>query len=181
MSVAHVFTIGHSNRDADSFLELLDAHRIERIIDVRSFPRSKRNPHFNREPLRALLSPQDIAYDWLGRALGGFRKPRDSDRHPAIAEEGFRGYAEHMASDEFKTAIDTAIELGTSRRSAIMCAEADPASCHRRFIADYLVTRGVTVIHITGVDTAMVHTVNADARLEDGVLVYDRNTQKPLF
>lgn len=128
-----VFTIGHSTHSIDLFLTLLKFHRIEALADVRSFPASRRQPHFNRTALERSLGSAEIAYLHMV-SLGG--------RHEGIA------YSEYMKTEAFQTALGDLEGFMKTRKTVIMCAEAQPANCHRRFIAEALKADGFTVHHI---------------------------------
>lgn len=132
MSETTIWTIGHSNRSINAFLELLKEHNIQVLVDVRSFPTSKIE-HFKRENMEKWLSREGIEYIWLGRELGGYRKG---------------GYERHMRTKLFREGIKKLIEIAAQRRTCIMCMETNPKYCHRRFIASYLERKGVNVIHI---------------------------------
>lgn len=142
-----VFTVGHSTRPIGEFVSILESAGIELLVDVRTVPRSRRYPQFEGGALADALSDHGIAY-WHERGLGGFRQPRprspnDGWRHPA-----FRGYADHMASDEFLEALDRLETMALEQPSSIMCAEAQWWRCHRRLIADALTIRGWQVLHL---------------------------------
>ena len=143
----HIWTIGHSTRSADEFVELLRAHGINGLADIRTIPRSRRHPHFGREALDARLTDEGIEYRHFG-ALGGLRKPRPDSPNSAWRNEAFRGYADHMMSPEFVAAVDELLAFGEPRRVAVMCAEAVWWQCHRMLLSDALVVRDVDVHHI---------------------------------
>ena len=175
-----IHTVGHSNHTAQSLLALLKTHAIGHIVDVRSYPRSRRNPHFDRDRFKAWLADDGIAYTWMGSELGGFRKALPDSPHLALTEPGARGYADHMSGEAFGAAVRNLIELERGHTLALLCAEAQAAQCHRRFIADFLVTRGVDVLHVNA-GGATPHVLSEHARLDHGVLRYDRSAQQPLF
>lgn len=142
-----VYTIGHSTRSLEDFLTLLERSRIERLVDVRTFPGSRRYPHFNREALARSLA--DASIEYLHRpALGGRRRPPKDAPPSAWRNEGFRGYAAYMQTPAFREGIEELIMLADERRTAIMCSEAVPWRCHRSLISDALTARGVAVEHI---------------------------------
>jgi len=147
-----IWTVGHSNRSWEEFAALLREHSIETLCDVRSWPGSRKYPHFERAALERLLGDEGIAYRWMGAPLGGRRRKGLGPASPnkAIASVGFRNYADHMLSGEFRAALDELIALASASRTAVMCAEAVPERCHRRFLADALSARGVRVVHIVG-------------------------------
>ncbi|MBO8182958.1 MAG: DUF488 domain-containing protein [Archaeoglobus sp.] len=167
-----IFTIGHSNRSAEEFVELLIANEVEALIDVRRFPSSK-FPYFKGEYLRQILSEAGIEYYWFP-ALGGYRKKiMDDSPNKAIKSEGFRNYADYMLTLEFERAIEELEEIAKAKLSAIMCAEKLYWRCHRRFISDYLTMKGWEVIHILN-DRKIKHEISKEARVVDGRLIYDR-------
>ena len=149
MPAGPIWTIGHSTRSADQFVALLHQHGIAGLADVRTIPRSRRHPHFSREALDARLAAEAIQYRHFP-ALGGLRKPRADSPNGAWRNAAFRGYADHMQSDEFSVAIDDLLEFAGARNIAVMCAEALWWQCHRMLVADALVAQGVDVRHIMG-------------------------------
>jgi uncharacterized protein (DUF488 family) len=144
---ARIWTIGHSTHSADAFIALLTAHAITGLADVRTIPRSRRHPHFNREALDARLQNEGIAYRHFAE-LGGLRKPRRDSPNGAWRNPAFRGYADHMQTPEFSRAVDDLLEFGGDRRVAVMCAEAVWWQCHRMLLSDALIARGIDVQHI---------------------------------
>ena len=167
-----VYTLGHSTRTVAELLALLDAHRIRGIADVRRFPASRRHPQFAREALAETLAAVGVRYDWLP-ALGGRRPTRPDSPHVAWRERGFRGYADHMETEEFAGGLAALLALAGERPTAIMCAEAVPWRCHRQLIADALVVRGLAVLHVIDRAPARPHTLSRLARLDGGRIVYD--------
>jgi uncharacterized protein (DUF488 family) len=173
-----LYTIGHSSRSLDQLVALLAAHGIRHVVDVRRQPASRRHPHFHRRALTAGLAAAGVGYTWL-EALGGLRTPAPASPHSAL-DDAMAGYAEHMATAAFAAAIERLAGLAVAP-TAVMCAEADPASCHRRLLADWLVLHGWDVRHVRSPDSPpTAHTVTASARLAAGVVVYDRG-QRSLF
>ena len=142
-----IWTIGHSTRTLDDFLGLLQRERIERLVDVRAFPVSRRYPHFDREPLSVSLAGRGIAYRHAPE-LGGRRTAPKDAQPSAWRNSGFRGYAHYMTTPAFAAAIAELKRDANRQRCAIMCAEAVPWRCHRNLIADALVAAGDTVLHI---------------------------------
>jgi uncharacterized protein (DUF488 family) len=176
MSTLH--TIGHGNRGLEEFVELLRAAKVACVIDVRAYPHSRRNPRFAKPLLEPVLTARGIRYVWEGKALGGMRRPREDSPNIALADAAFRGFADHMASREFSDAIDRMVALGEERPSAILCAETDPAHCHRSFIADALALRGLRVLHLVGPRDTREHAMQASARATvDGKIIYDARMQ----
>ena len=172
-----MFTIGHSTRSFDELLALLKGNAIERLADVRRYPGSRRYPHFSREALARSLPAAGIEYVHMPE-LGGRRKPEPDSRNDGWRNPQFRAYADYMASDEFREAVDRL--LAAPQRTAIMCAEAVPWRCHRNLIADELVRRGLEVRHIIGPDPPQAHVINPMARPEGDHLVYPASPQEPL-
>jgi len=166
-----VYTVGHSNRTLDALLGILRSHRIERVADVRTVPRSRHNPQFNAEALEISLPAAGLAYDRLPR-LGGLRRPRKDSRNLAWRNESFRGYADYMETPEFEKGIAELLALARDRRTAIMCAETVYFRCHRSLIADALLCRGVAVVHLLDVKKTVDHRLTSFAKIEDGRPVY---------
>ena len=142
-----IFTIGHSTRTWEAFLELLRAHGMERVVDVRTIPRSRRNPQFNRETLSSKLRGARIAYAHL-RKLGGLRHARRDSPNQGWRNASFRGFADYMQTQEFDEGLERLVRLANEKKTAILCAEAVPWRCHRSLIADPLLVRGIRVEHI---------------------------------
>jgi len=169
-------TIGHSTRSSDEIVALLRGHDIQLLADIRRFPGSKRYPHFASEAMAQWLPDDGIAYIHMPE-LGGRRKPLADSRNTAWCNEQFRAYADYMASDEFRAAIDKLVALNERQRAAIMCAEAVPWRCHRNLVADELTRRGIDVIHILGHDSTKTHVMNPHAQIEGDHLVYPAEQQ----
>ena len=174
-----VYTIGHSTRPIDTLIELLRAHRVARLIDVRTYPRSRRNPQFNREALPEPLVAAGISYAHLP-ALGGRRTPRADSINTAWREDGFRGYADYMQTPEFSAGLDALVAEAARQPTAIMCAEAVPWKCHRSLISDALAARGIEVRHITALDRTEPHRMREFARIEGDRVIYPGQTSLPL-
>lgn len=137
-----IFTVGHSNHPIDRFIDLLRAHGIEALVDVRAFPGSRRNPQFNKDALSAALRQAGITYHHMV-SLGGFRK------HDDIPEEtGFSAYMKHTKTDEFQSSIKSIKEITLGKNTTVMCAEALWWNCHRQYIAEAMAKDGFTVVHI---------------------------------
>jgi len=142
-----VHTIGHSTRPIEIFIELLKAHRIELLVDVRRWPVSKRHPHFNREALSLSLEEKGIGYNWR-QDLGGFRKPAADSPNTAWRVATFRAYADFMLTESFEQIIQEVEAIAIKQRIALMCAEAVPWRCHRQLLADAFLVREWSVLHI---------------------------------
>ena len=179
--MATVWTIGHSSLAFEELLARLVAHGIEIVADVRRVPASRRHPHFGRVALAGSLERAGLGYRWIER-LGGKRTPCEPSMHVALDEPAFAGYADHMATPAFIAAVEELVGLACSRRVAVMCAEQDPAGCHRRILADWLLAHGHEVRHVRAVDRVEPHVLSEQARrLDDGTLVYDRGRTPRLF
>ncbi len=166
------WSLGHSSLTLDEFLALLGAHHVEALADIRSFPASRRHPHFARATLAAAVMAAGVDYRWFP-GLGGRRRPHPDSPHTAWRVEGFRGYADYMGSPEFEQALADMIRWADARRTAFMCAERLWWECHRRLLADRLVTRGFAVEHILDEQRTEPHRLTEFARLEGDRLVYD--------
>jgi uncharacterized protein (DUF488 family) len=159
-----VFTVGHSTLPIERFTALLQAYGIERLADVRTVPRSRRNPQFNADALNASLREVAIEYVPL-RELGGLRKPRSDSPNTGWRNESFRGYADYMQTDDFARGLERLIELSRERRTAIMCAEAVPWRCHRSLVADALAAHGIGVVEILSETSYREHELTSFARV----------------
>jgi len=166
-----VFTIGHSTRTWEAFLELLRAHGIKRVVDVRSIPRSRHNPQFNRETLSAKLHGARIGYVHL-RKLGGLRHARRDSLNMGWRNASFRGFADYMQTPEFEQGLQRLIKLAKQKRTAIMCAEAVPWRCHRSLIADALTVRAIRAAHIVSGKRVQVHTLTPFGRVRGNCITY---------
>jgi uncharacterized protein (DUF488 family) len=176
--MATVYTIGHSTRTIEQHIELLQAHRIGLLIDIRAFPASRRLPHFNREALEQSLPAAGIEYRWMPD-LGGHRKRILEDSpNTGLRNESFRNYADYMLTPQFQNAAAEVVRLAGEFAAAgrggvcIMCAEAVYFRCHRMLVSDYLVAHGHEVLHITDKNPARPHKLLAEAQMIDGQLIY---------
>lgn len=169
--VPTVWTIGHSTRPLQAFLDLLARHGIQALADVRRFPGSRRHPQFAQDALSASLEAEGITYRWLP-ALGGRRRPRPDSRNTAWRNASFRGYADHLESEEFSRGLEELLELSGGLRTTLMCAEAPWWRCHRALIADVLRSRGIEVVHILDERNSVRHPCTSAARIVDGRLTY---------
>ena len=167
-----VYTVGHSTHSIEDFLELLDIHSVELLVDVRRFPGSRRLPHFNSEPLKSELSARGIAY-MHADGLGGRRKLRGDKTKAAWKAASFQAYAEHMETSEFVESLETLIDEAMKRPTAVMCAEALWWKCHRRLIADALSAKGHEVVHIFLGGKVEEHKLPDFAEVDQGVLFYE--------
>lgn len=170
--MATLYTIGHGRRSAVDFMALLRGARIERLVDVRALPGSRRNPQFSRATLAAELSSHGIDYEWQGEALGGFRKGAEPSAHTALRDPMFRAYAEHMETGTFADAAQALASTAEKERTCIMCAESDPARCHRSLIADWLVAHGHAAVHLLDAGEQRAHAPHPQLRIEGSRLLY---------
>jgi len=166
-----LLTVGHSNRTLGELLDLLRAHGVEMLVDVRSVPRSRHNPQFNRETLPGELAAAGIEYRHMP-GLGGLRRPRPDSRNTGWRNDSFRGYADYMETAEFERSLEELMALAGGRRTAVMCAEAVPWRCHRSMIADAVAARGGEVRHILTAEKAEAHRMTGFARVEHGRVTY---------
>lgn len=175
-----LWSLGHSTRTLSEFLALCRAHGLQRIVDVRRYPVSRRHPHFARESLALALPREGLHYVHLVD-LGGHREPRSDSRHTALTEGAFRGYADHMETPAFAAALAHLVTLARERKTAVMCAEARPDDCHRRLLCDRLVAFGVEVQHARDERTLEPHRLAREAVFEHDQLVYRAPHQLGLF
>jgi uncharacterized protein (DUF488 family) len=170
--MATLYTIGHSTRSFDEFLETLQAHSIRTLVDIRSIPMSRRLPHFNRDSLEEALPQNRIRYVWM-KELGGRRKKTLEDSpNIALRSPSFRNYADHMLTEEFQKAIARLIQLAEQSNTAYMCAERVYFRCHRMLVSDWLVAHGHEVLHVDGVGPVRAHKLMPEASLIDDQLIY---------
>ncbi|HEV8618630.1 MAG TPA: DUF488 domain-containing protein [Candidatus Udaeobacter sp.] len=199
--ISRIWTIGHSTRAIDIFISLLEENGIKVVADVRRLPGSKRYPQFNRETLAKSLKEHGIRYEHFPE-LGGRRKAKKDSHNTAWRNASFRGYADHMETEEFRTGIERLLDLaqetqpirspssspspqrekgsplpsgegrGEGNRIALMCAEAVWWRCHRALISDYLKMRGVEVVHIVDAKKTEPHPYTSAARIVNGELKY---------
>ena len=171
-----IYTIGHGNKPYDTFVAILKTYHIQALVDIRSYPMSRRNPHFNREALENDLTKAGVAYEWF-KGLGGYRKNGLGTRSPHVAlkSQGFRNYADHMLSRAFQEDIHILLQIARRGNTCIMCAETLPFRCHRWLLSDYLIgrSRGVEVIHIIDAKKTERHTLSKHARIQAGNVFYD--------
>ena len=167
-----MFTIGHGARPISAFLAVLTEASVETLVDIRRYPGSRRHPQFGRSALAAVLSDTGIGYEWQGDTLGGRRSRRPSSRHTALREPAFVGFADHMDTTGFRTAVDALV----ARHDvvAVMCAETPWWHCHRMLVADALAVREAVVVHLLEPGHRQAHRPHPTVRRgEDGWPVYD--------
>jgi uncharacterized protein (DUF488 family) len=175
-----IHTIGHGNRPIGEFIGLLTEAAIGCLVDVRAFPASRRHPQFSRGALEGSLTGAGIRYVWEGKSLGGRRKAAAESPHVALRSPGFRAYADHMGTADFRAGAERLLELANATHIAIMCAERLPWECHRNLISDSLVARGVRVLHLMGPGESREHALNPVARQDGERLIYDAGAQLDL-
>lgn len=166
-----IFTVGHSTLPVAEFVALLEAYGIACLADIRTVPRSRHNPQFNSDALGKELDAHGIGYVRLP-ALGGLRHTRKDSPNGGWRNESFRGYADHMQTDEFARGLEELMTLGRARRTAIMCAEAVPWRCHRSLVADALSVRGIPVVEILSATSWRDHKLTAFAHVEGMRITY---------
>jgi len=170
--LATLYTIGHSTRSLEELIAALQGHSIQTLVDIRSFPMSRRLPHFNRESLEKSLPEAGVKYVWM-KQLGGRRKKiRDDSPNVALRSPSFRNYADYMLTAEFQRAIAELIRTAERSRTAYMCAERVYFRCHRMLVSDWLVAHGHEVLHIDDTRPAKAHKLTAEARLIDEQVIY---------
>jgi uncharacterized protein (DUF488 family) len=170
-----LYSIGHGNRSIETFMDLIQEFRIKHLADVRSYPSSRRNPHFDRENLEPMLNKSAISYTWFPD-LGGFRRDGlgNTSPHVAIESPGFRNYADYMNTSSFHTAANKLSQLVTSGYACFMCAETVPHRCHRSLLADYLFVQAFEVIHILDSQRTIVHQLSRLATVKNNRIIYNR-------
>jgi uncharacterized protein (DUF488 family) len=166
-----IWSIGHSTRPIQEFLDLLTRQGIRYLVDVRAIPFSRHNPQFNQDALSKSLQAAEITYGHFA-TLGGRRKSRSDSKNTGWRNASFRGYADYMQTPDFQAALHELTQLAQRSPTAIMCAEAVPWRCHRSLIADAVVARGGTVLDIVGESQPKPHRLPAWATVENGVLTY---------
>jgi uncharacterized protein (DUF488 family) len=169
-----ILTIGHSTRTLDEFVGMLEAYGVTLVVDVRTVPRSRHNPQFNKETLPTSLKKYGIKYIHMPD-IGGLRRPKHDSENLAWRNNSFRGYADYMQTKEFTDNLLKIIALARENRLALMCAEALPWRCHRSLISDALVVRHVKVEHIISATSLINHQLNEMAHVEGTKITY------PLF
>src|SRR5579872_7154704 len=170
-----MLTIGHSNRSIEAFLDMLSAHGVQLLVDVRTMPQSRYNPQFNKDNLPGSLATRGIGYRHMP-GLGGLRRARKDSTNIGWRNPHFRGYADYMQTEEFARNLDELVTLDGEQRVAIMCAEAVPWRCHRSLVADALTARGIPVSHIMSASQANPHKMTSFARVEGESVYYPAET-----
>jgi uncharacterized protein (DUF488 family) len=166
-----IFTLGHSTLPIERFLALLQTYAVERLVDIRTIPRSRHNPQFNSDALAESLAAIGIDYRHM-QALGGLRHARKDSPNGGWRNDSFRGYADYMQTEAFGKAVETLIALGRDKRTAIMCAESVPWRCHRSLVADALEVRGAPAVEILSESNWRMHPLTPFARVEGLQITY---------
>lgn len=166
-----IFTIGHSTRSLEELIELLRANGVKRVIDIRTIPRSRHNPQFNRDTLGPAFRKSGIGYVHL-KKLGGLRHAKQDSVNLGWHNASFRGFADYMETPEFAAGLARAIKLAETRPSALMCAEAVPWRCHRSLVADALVVRAIQVLDIVGPSPPRPHKLTPFAQVRGARITY---------
>jgi uncharacterized protein (DUF488 family) len=166
-----IWTVGHSIRTVSDLLTILQIVPIQHVVDVRTVPRSRRNPQFDRDALAWELQQAGVEYTHA-RALGGLRKPIADSINTAFHHEGFRGYADHMQTAPFRDGLERLIAEAQRCATTVMCAEASPWDCHRSLLADGLSAKGVDVSHLLDAERLEPHRLNPLARVQDQAVTY---------
>ncbi len=172
-----VLTIGHSTRTLEEFMQLLEVYGVTLLADVRTVPRSRHNPQFNKETLPHNLKNFGVRYIHMPE-IGGLRHPKHESINMAWKNSGFRGYADYMQTQEFTDHLLKIIALARENRLALMCAEALPWRCHRSLISDALVVRHIKVEHIISKDSTINHNLNEMAHVEGTKIIYPLYTKE---
>lgn len=168
-----LWTLGHSNRDLEEYLDLLESFSIDRIVDVRSHPHSRRFPHFSEGNLKDSLREEDVDYEHWEK-LGGRRSPKNDSSNTAL-DPGFQAVADHLVAEDGQQVLDQLEDSVRSRdgsSTALMCAEKDPQRCHRKLIADHLTARGLSVHHAVDPNEDREHDLHSNARVKGETVTY---------
>ena len=166
-----IFTIGHSTRPIEVFITLLQSHGVDRLVDIRTIPRSRHNPQFNREDLTSSLARAGIGYTHIA-GLGGLRPTSAASPNKGWRNTSFRGYADYMQTPAFEVSLQEAIGLAQQGKVALMCAEAVPWRCHRSMVADALIVRGYEVEELVNNDKRQPHSLTSFAKVQGSTITY---------
>lgn len=168
-----LWTIGHSTREPQAFVDALTSFRIDLVADIRRFPHSRRHPQYNTDELKRTLFQNGIRYEYLGDELGGFRDPKPGSPNQGLQDSSFQGYADHLVSPIFQKGHRKLLEIAGRSRVAMMCSERNWKGCHRRILSDELAIQDAwTVTHILDAGESAPHERSPLARLVEGRLVY---------
>src|SRR6185312_1567059 len=166
-----VLTVGHSTRTLAEFIRLLQVHEVSRVVDVRTVPRSRHNPQFNKASLPLALKKVGLGYSHMP-GLGGLRHAQRDSFNSGWRNASFRGFAGYMQTPEFKLSLEELIQLAKQERVALMCAEAVPWRCHRSLIADALLVRGIRTEDIMSPTRRTVHALTPFAKVRGSTITY---------
>lgn len=169
-----IYTIGHSTRPIEEFIELLKAHSITQLVDIRTIPKSRHNPQYGQDELERSLVSAGIKYAYL-KKLGGLRPAAKDSINDAWRNKSFRNYADYMQTDDFRQGIHELMDVAGSETTAIMCAEAVPWRCHRSLVSDALLTRGVPVCEIIGNGNTREHSLTSFAVVNGTDITYPKS------
>jgi uncharacterized protein (DUF488 family) len=175
--MAVIWTVGHSTRSIEDFISLLASFEIDQIVDIRTVPRSRWNPQFNKDALEKALPDAGIAY-MHAKDLGGLRTASKKSVNMGWRNESFRGFADYMQTPEFDTALQRFVDLAEGKRAALLCAEIVPWKCHRSLIADVLLTRGFEITEIMEEGKSQPHKLTPFAVVQDGKVTYPKQETK---
>lgn len=170
----NIYTIGHSTHPINTFLDILRAHEINQLVDVRTIAKSRHNPQFAEPVLEKSLTKGGITYIRLEQ-LGGLRSTNNESINKAWRNKSFRGYADYMQTEEFVSGLENLITLATQKRTAIMCAEAVPWRCHRSLIGDALLVRNIEVLDVMSEKIVKPHSLTSFAVVEGTNITYPEN------
>ncbi|MGA8030368.1 MAG: DUF488 domain-containing protein, partial [Bryobacteraceae bacterium] len=173
-----VYTLGHSTRSPAEFLRIIDNFAVELVADIRTVPRSRRNPQYGQESLKQTLAEHHIGYVHLP-TLGGLRRAKKNSINTGWENASFRGYADYMQAPEFAAAIDGLIARAADKRTVILCAEAVPWRCHRSLVADALLIRGIAVENLLSATTAKPHKLTPWAEVDGLTITYPKKYPPP--
>jgi len=171
-----IYTIGHSTRSGEDFIEILKTHGIELLVDVRTIPKSRHNPQFNGDNLERRLKANSIAYFHLS-GLGGLRHAKKNSVNQGWENASFRGFADYMQTEEFEESLLQLIDMAGKQKTVIMCAEAVPWRCHRSLIGDALLVRGISVLDITSKSAVKQHTMTLWAEIQQLKVMYPKKQE----
>lgn len=171
MSAKRIYTIGHSTHSIEEFIDLLKAHEIELVIDIRTIPKSRHCPQFNQEDLKQSLKKAGIGYRHM-KGLGGLRHTSKESINTGWINASFRGYADYMQTSAFQIALEKLEKIAQKKRCALMCAEGVPWRCHRSLVADALSVKKWKAYHIQSRKTAKLHKRTSFLKVKKGMVVY---------
>lgn len=169
-----IYTIGHSTRPIDEFIDLLRSHDITQLVDIRTIPKSRHNPQYGQESLQESIEEAGIAYVYL-KALGGLRSSSKDSINDAWRNKSFRNYADYMQTDAFAEGVEELIKLASEKTTAIMCAEAVPWRCHRSLVSDALLARGIESCEIISASSERPHKMTSFAVVDGTTMTYPKS------